>query len=302
MFSRDEMQRAIEDALKSMEGVALELYRRGREPLLEELEEARRLVDQLGAARDKAEAELRELQRSTSEALTQAVEWQRERDEARARVETVTASRDKAEDTIISLIDRVAWYRNLAISLGARPSQMLSANDRWLCEKEGAPRDYISAQSVELEDLWARNDRLVEDCRELRDRIKLVRGSFMGDVNERWLEMLNRAESERAEAVDMRMRLLTNPFLRKDADQRTREQEIEYLKYERDSARTVANNAVAEINALTAARCECEQAISAAYRRGAEAMREACEAAIHAAPEGAFAELVIRALPIPEEP
>jgi chromosome segregation ATPase len=284
--------------------------------LVRECNQARTLVDQLGTTRDKAEAELRDLQRSTSEALAQAVEWKRERDEwrdkyyaldqtagelcescgwafkipgepcrcevvrerdeARARVETVTASRDKAEDTIISLIDRVAWYRNLAISLGARPSQMLSANDRWLCEKEGAPRDYISAQSVELEDLWARNDRLVEDCRELRDRIKLVRGSFMGDVNERWLEMLNRAESERAEAVDMRMRLLTNPFLRKDADQRTREQEIEYLKYERDSARTVANNAVEEINALTAARCADEQAISEAYRRGAEAMREAC--------------------------
>jgi hypothetical protein len=32
------------------------------------------------------------------------------------------------------------------------------------------------------------------------------------------------------------------------------------LVYERDEARKVANNAVAEINALTAARCECEQA------------------------------------------
>ncbi len=91
MFSQDEMRRAIEDALKSMEGVALELYRRGREEAREELEEARRLVDQLGAARDKAEAELRELQRSTSEALTQAVEWQRERDEARAERDAAIA-------------------------------------------------------------------------------------------------------------------------------------------------------------------------------------------------------------------
>jgi hypothetical protein len=43
-------------------------------------------------------------------------------------------------------------------------------------------------------------------------------------------------------------------------------------------------------------------AVANAYRRGAEAMREACEAAICAAPEGSVAELVIRALPIPEEP
>ena len=94
MFSKHEMQRAIEDALKSMEGVALELYRRGREEAREELEEARRLVDQLGTARDKAEAELRDLQRSTSEALAQAVEWKRERDEARAKCDSLSKQVD----------------------------------------------------------------------------------------------------------------------------------------------------------------------------------------------------------------
>jgi hypothetical protein len=56
-----------------------------------ERDEARALVDQLGTTRDKAEAELRELQRSTSEALTQAVEWQRERDDARAQRDAAIA-------------------------------------------------------------------------------------------------------------------------------------------------------------------------------------------------------------------
>jgi len=65
MFSRDEMQRAIEDALKSMEGVALELYRRGREEAREELEEARArnadmraMLEQVTRERDEARAEL----------------------------------------------------------------------------------------------------------------------------------------------------------------------------------------------------------------------------------------------------
>lgn len=54
MFSRDEMQRAIEDALKTMEGVALELYRRGREEAREELETVKR-------ERDEARAEAEQL-------------------------------------------------------------------------------------------------------------------------------------------------------------------------------------------------------------------------------------------------
>ena len=56
-----------------------------------ELDEARALVDQLGTTRDKAEAELRDLQRGASEALAQAVEWQRERDDARAQRDAAIA-------------------------------------------------------------------------------------------------------------------------------------------------------------------------------------------------------------------
>lgn len=90
-WTDDERDEAFDRGMETMQRVALELYRRGREPLLAELEEARRLVDQLGAARDKAEAELRELQRGASEALAQAVEWQRERDDARAQRDAAIA-------------------------------------------------------------------------------------------------------------------------------------------------------------------------------------------------------------------
>ena len=78
------------------------------------------------------------------------------------------------------------------------------------------------------------------------------------------------------------------------------------LTKERDEARAEVERLMHQLadqtNETTRARLEAKRAAEEAYLRGAEAMREACEAAIHAAPEGAFAERVIRALPIPEEP
>ena len=41
-WTSEDMSAAVERALQTMEGVALELYRRGREPLLEELETVKR--------------------------------------------------------------------------------------------------------------------------------------------------------------------------------------------------------------------------------------------------------------------
>jgi hypothetical protein len=76
--------------------------------------------------------------------------------------------------------------------------------------------------------------------------------------------------------------------------------EIEALTDERDELLVRVANADAELRATREAYVGAKW--TNAYRRGAEVMREACEAAIHAAPEGAFAERVIRALPIPEEP
>ena len=65
MFSREQMQRAIEDALKQMEGVALELYRRGREEAREELEQVTR-------ERDEARADASTAYRRGAEAMREA--------------------------------------------------------------------------------------------------------------------------------------------------------------------------------------------------------------------------------------
>ena len=76
MFSREQLQRAIEDALKSMEGVALELYRRGREEAREELETVKR-------ERDEARADDANAYRRGAEAMREAcARWFREHDES----------------------------------------------------------------------------------------------------------------------------------------------------------------------------------------------------------------------------
>lgn len=69
-WTDDERDEAFDRGMETMQRVALELYRRGREPLLEELEAVKRERDQ---ARDKYEA------------LAVLVDgYRRERDEARA--------------------------------------------------------------------------------------------------------------------------------------------------------------------------------------------------------------------------
>lgn len=49
-WTDDERSEAFERGLKTMEGIALELYRRGREPLLEELETVKRERDEARAS------------------------------------------------------------------------------------------------------------------------------------------------------------------------------------------------------------------------------------------------------------
>lgn len=87
MFSREQMQRAIEDALKQMEGVALELYRRGREEAREEIETVKR-------ERDEARASCADCAMWAERSARWHDDMQRaerERDEARAEVERLRA-------------------------------------------------------------------------------------------------------------------------------------------------------------------------------------------------------------------
>jgi hypothetical protein len=101
MFSREQMQRAIEDALKQMEGVALELYRRGREEAREELEQVTR-----------------------------------ERDEARAELATLRKDYDSVLEANVGLLDGAPWADvRRAYRRGAEA--MREACARWMSEREG---------------------------------------------------------------------------------------------------------------------------------------------------------------------
>ena len=96
-WTDDERSEAFERGLKTMEGVALELYRRGREPLLEELEEARArnadmrsMLEQVTRERDEARAACPDCAMWAERSARWHDDMQRaerERDEARAEVE-----------------------------------------------------------------------------------------------------------------------------------------------------------------------------------------------------------------------
>ncbi len=172
--------------------------------------------------------------------------------------------------------------------------------------------DELRKALAELEDCRARN----ADLRTMLEQVTRERDEARAEV-ERWRTSYEAASSH---AVDVRAmldqvrkelyeaRCEVNRLMHQLADatnETTRarlqaKREIEALTDERDELLVRVANADAELRATREAYVGAKW--TNAYRRGAEVMREACEAAIHAAPEGAFAERVIRALPIPEEP
>jgi len=91
-----------------------------------------------------------------------------------ARMDTaessVAALRDRAEELgqrDQRWVDEVCAYRNLAIFLGAKPTDMLNEYDRKLCESGidtgFAPGDSTTADArAETADLWAENEALRE--------------------------------------------------------------------------------------------------------------------------------------------
>jgi siroheme synthase (precorrin-2 oxidase/ferrochelatase) len=148
MFSREQMQRAIEDALKQMEGVALELYRRGREEAREELAEANarrtdlrtalewanegrdRLREQLAAKHSEC-PDCADYAERSGRFAEQADQMQRERDEAQARVidaalihADLVRERDEARASVADAYRRGA-------------EAMREACARWMSEREG---------------------------------------------------------------------------------------------------------------------------------------------------------------------
>ena len=151
MFSRDEMQRAIEDALKTMEGVALELYRRGREPLLEELEEARARNADMRAMLEQVTRERDEARTSCPDCAMWAersARWhddmqraERERDEARAEAARLRRLLNMAEDELIAADDHGRREANRADTIEAEVEALKAERDEARAEVEHAYRE-----------------------------------------------------------------------------------------------------------------------------------------------------------------
>lgn len=212
--------------------------------VMDELRKALALVDQLGNARDKAECELAELQRRTSEALAQAVEWQRERDDARATWEAVCinlndveAERDRLRDELAEANARrddlrtaLEWSNEERDRLQRERDEAIKARDQYLRERDQARLAEERARES-LEEL----DEAIYDCLPSDDD---------GDAP---LDCVERA-----------------------ADQ------LRALAQERDEAR-------AEVEMLRGVDCcangdgPCGVCRKCAFRRGAEAMRLACQ-------------------------
>ncbi len=199
--------------------------------VMDELRKALALVDQLGNARDKAECELAELQRRTSEALAQAVEWQRERDDARA-----------------------TW----------------------------------KAVCMNLNDVEAERDRLRDELAEANARRGDLRTALEWANEER-----DRLQRERDEARAEVERLTREPAVHPS----NLTDVVSLLEDERDELLVRVANQDAELRAT-------RETYRDAYRRGAEAMREAC-ARWMSEREGISQWVyddALSALPIPEEP
>jgi len=232
--------------------------------VMDELRKALALVDQLGNARDKAECELAELQRRTSEALAQAVEWQRERDDARATWKAVCMNLNDVEAERDRLRDELA-------EANARRGDLRTAL-QWANEE----RDEARAELAGLP-AWQKG------CEQA-----------LGDLADAE-EAIARLYTERDEA-----RALNAEWAQKAATWIASPEAAQRLDGYRDLGQQVAE--------AQRERDEARADASTAYRRGAEAMREACAECVkrlsHEDGLGMGSQRIegaIRALPIPEE-
>ena len=73
-------------------------------------------------------------------------------------------------------VDEVIYYRNLAITLGAKPEQMLNEYDKALCSKGIDPNDNsggycwsVSESIDEIKDLWSKVDELEQEIKLLKE-------------------------------------------------------------------------------------------------------------------------------------
>ena len=146
MFSRDEMQRAIEDALKSMEGIALELYRRGREEAREELETVTR-------ERDEARAEVERLKHALADATNETT---RVRLQTKREVEALTDERDE-----------------LLVRVANQDAELRATRESYNEARTDVPALIARVRELEaeLDELWTRYKKLDEEDDNLREAL-----------------------------------------------------------------------------------------------------------------------------------
>lgn len=106
-WTDDERDEAFDRGMETMQRVALELYRRGREPLLEELEEAR-------ARNADMRAMLEQVTRDRDHVEESLVRLEAQRDEARAEVERLKAiSRDEVRGMTLEQVSDLVVAESL---------------------------------------------------------------------------------------------------------------------------------------------------------------------------------------------
>jgi|WetSurSiteA1Bulk_404760.scaffolds.fasta_scaffold00038_42 hypothetical protein len=68
---------------------------------------------------------------------------------------------DEEGDSKQGFIDLACYYRNLAITCGAKPNQMHNNSDRVLCENWDKLEPHLCCKEIdEITDLWEENEKL----------------------------------------------------------------------------------------------------------------------------------------------
>lgn len=81
----------------------------------------------------------------------------------RARIAELEAEVERLKNREQTDVDNIVYYRNLAIMLGAKPTDMRSRDDRHLCEEGIQPNtdEYDPfKERQEVVDIWAENEAL----------------------------------------------------------------------------------------------------------------------------------------------
>lgn len=260
-WTDDERDEAFDRGMETMQRVALELYRRGREPLLEELEEARArnadmraMLEQVTRERDEARA-----------ACPDCAMWAERSARWHEDMQRAERERDEWRDKFLALNQTAGELCNACGWAFKIPGE--SCRCEVVKERDEARADL--ARSVAAWESAGMQGRTAHDAMlalaKERDEARAETA--------RLRRLLNMAEDELVAADDHGRREANR------AD--TVEAEVEALKAERDEARAELSKLRKDYDSVLEANVGLLDGAPyvdarAAFRRGAEAMREAC--------------------------